>query len=398
MIPPKRIELGWADLARALLGGLVPRDRERTARKVAEAFSDESDTLAVLSVRSGFDLLLQALALPEGSEVLVSAITISDMPRIIREHGLAPIPVDLDMDTLSVSIDALRSCLTTRTRAILVAHVFGSRMDLTAIADVASEHDLLLIEDCAQAYDGSYAGSERADVAMFSFGPIKPQTALGGGVLRVRNATLRHAMGRLHDAWPEQPSTEYLRRVLKYALVLLVLTRPVYGALAWVSRGRHQDLLKSAVRGFPGAEFFTRIRRRPSAPLLATMRRRLKNPDLAADAERRRQGASLLKRLPATVVPGNAAGDHSYWVFPVTVPEPTKAIEEIRRLGLDPSRGPTSLTVVQPPPGRPAPQEALEGMEDVLFLPLGPGVTPGLSASMAEAVCRLHRTSEPQGG
>ncbi|NNM32807.1 MAG: DegT/DnrJ/EryC1/StrS aminotransferase family protein [Gemmatimonadetes bacterium] len=410
MIPPKRIEIGWFDLVRALAGGVLPRDRTRVARQVEASFphdpagsytpprsgrpSEQSDALAVLSVRSGFDLLLEALDLPEGSEVVVSAITISDMPRIIREHGLVPVPVDLDMNTLSVSVDALRSTITHRTRAILVAHVFGSRMDLGPVAAVAREHGLLLVEDCAQAYDGCYSGAPEADVSMFSFGPIKTQTALGGGVLRVRPTSLLDTMRRLQGEWPEQPAGEYLRRVAKYALVLLVLTRPVYGVLVRLTRGQHQRFLKSAVRGFPGKEFFARIRRQPSVPLLATMARRLKSPDLAALAERRRQGRMLLEDLPHAVVPGHEAPHHSYWVFPVTVAEPAEAVTQIRGLGLDPSRGTTSLTVVTPPDGRPPPRGAMATMRNVLFLPLGPGLTPALAASMTGAVRRLQGLPE----
>ena len=53
-----------------------------------------------LSVRSGWDLLLHVLAWPAGSEVIVSAITHPDMIRILRAHGLVPVPVDVDLDTL----------------------------------------------------------------------------------------------------------------------------------------------------------------------------------------------------------------------------------------------------------------------------------------------------------
>ena len=397
MIPPKRIEIGWLDLARALAGGSFPRSRDAITARVERGFSKQGDALAVLSVRSGFDLILQALAFPEGSEILVSAITISDMPRIIREHGLVPVPVDLDMHTLSVSPDALRSTLTPRTRAILVAHVFGSRMDLSPVVRVAREHNLPLIEDCAQAYDGRYAGSAEADVSMFSFGPIKTLTALGGGVLRVRDPALLSALRDLHDQWPQQPAGEYLRRVLKYALVLIVLSRPVYGVLARVTKGRHQRWLKGAVRGFPGAEFFNRIRRRPSLPLLATMARRLHAPDLAPVTERIRQGQSLMADLPAAIVPGHGATHHSFWVFPVTVPDAAEAVARIRRLGLDPSEGTTSMTVVRPPPGCLPPSRAMETMEDVLFLPLGRGVSAEMAASMAEAVCGLNRFHEQEG-
>jgi len=398
MIPPKRIEIGWAGLARAFLGGLLPGNRQSLTSAVEGSVWEGQESLAVLSVRSGLDLLLHALRLPAGSEVLVSAITISDMPRILRKHGLVPVPVDLDMESLSVSSEALAAAVTPRTRAILVAHVFGARMRLAEAGEVARKHDLLLIEDCAQAYDGVFRGSEEADVVMFSFGPIKTQTALGGGVLRVRRPTLLAEMRRIHETWPAQPRSEYLRRVLKYGVILAVLARPMYGAFTRLLGRRHQQILKSAVRGFPGPELYRRIRRRPSTALLATLARRLRNPDLDTVATRRTQGRALRDLLSTVFIPGRGAPHHSFWVFPVCVPDPEQAMERVRALGIDPSRGTTSLTVVHPPDGRRAACEASRVMAGVLFLPLGPGLTNDLMTAVAAQVNRRVRDQEPSHG
>ena len=395
MMPPKRIEIGSFELVKALASTLVHRDRAAASRRAESQLADGEHNLAVLSVRSGLDLLLQALALPSGSEVLISAITISDMPRIVQEHGLIPVPVDLDMDSLSVCPDALCRAITSKTRAILVAHVFGSRMDLAPVAEIAREHGLLLIEDCAQAYDGTYAGSDDAGVVMFSFGPIKTQTALGGGILRVRRPDLLRRMREIHGVWPVQPAGEYRRRLLKFAVVLFALTRPVYGIVTRLLRGRHQVLLKSAVRGFPDQDFFRRIRRQPSVPLLMTLARRLGSPDWKALSQRAQQGRWLQARLPERMSPGHRADHHSYWVFPVQVPDPDEAAAPIRRLGLDPSRGTTSLTVVAPPSGRAPSSKALAAMQNVLFLPLGPGLTLERVTSLVAVLRSLPETSEP---
>jgi len=82
-----------------------------------------------LSVRSGFDALLAALALPAGAEVLTSALTIRDMTRIIEAHGLVPVPVDLDMRRLAVRPEDLARAATPRTRAV---NGFGTRAGRTA--------------------------------------------------------------------------------------------------------------------------------------------------------------------------------------------------------------------------------------------------------------------------
>src|SRR5438876_3258754 len=83
-----------------------------------------------------------SLALPAGSEVLVSAITIPDMVRIIEAHGLVPVPVDLDPDTLSVDQESLDRAVTPKTRAVLIAHLFGTRQPMEPILKVARQHGL----------------------------------------------------------------------------------------------------------------------------------------------------------------------------------------------------------------------------------------------------------------
>jgi dTDP-4-amino-4,6-dideoxygalactose transaminase len=86
MIPRKKLDIGWLDLGVGGLSCLFPPDRCDIQARVEQS----ENTLATLSVRTGFDLLLQHLALPRGSEVLMSAITIRDMVSIIEHHGYAP--------------------------------------------------------------------------------------------------------------------------------------------------------------------------------------------------------------------------------------------------------------------------------------------------------------------
>ena len=101
-------------------------------------------------MRSAFELLLDALALDEGSEILLSAITHPDMARIVSRHGLVPVPVDLDLETLQPRGELLERAVTERTRALVVAHLFGARVDLDEAIAFSRRHGLLLIEDCAQ--------------------------------------------------------------------------------------------------------------------------------------------------------------------------------------------------------------------------------------------------------
>src|SRR5687768_1802064 len=96
MIPRGSPDLSWSDLAMGALALFRAGDHAALQSRAEAAWSSGDDTLACLSVRTGLDLLLQALALPRGSEVLVSAITIRDMVRILEHHGLVPVPLDVD--------------------------------------------------------------------------------------------------------------------------------------------------------------------------------------------------------------------------------------------------------------------------------------------------------------
>ena len=164
--------------------------------------------------RSAVDsiLLLQELHLPRGSEILISAVTIPDMLRIIEHHGLVPVPVDLDPLTAAPQADLLDQAITSRTSALLVAHLFGSRICLDPFIEFARQHDLLLIEDCAQAYCGpQFSGHPESDVSLFSFGPIKASTALAGGILRLRDRKLAEQMRVLQATYPVQTRRSYFR-------------------------------------------------------------------------------------------------------------------------------------------------------------------------------------------
>lgn len=116
------------------------------------ACADDDDVAAssgvapFLSVRTAFDLYLKALELPRGSLVVCSALTIPDMVSIFEEHGLVPLPVDIDPDTLAPEPGALEAEVeryggaadrgqgsTGCVRAIYIAHVFGAQVKIVDI-------------------------------------------------------------------------------------------------------------------------------------------------------------------------------------------------------------------------------------------------------------------------
>jgi dTDP-4-amino-4,6-dideoxygalactose transaminase len=376
MYARKRLDISWADLASGMLYALFRRDERSAAGKVEQWFGPGA--VAFLSVRSGLDLYLRLLALPRGSEVLVSALTIPDMCKVLEQHGLVPVPVDLDPRTLAPLEERLRALCTPKTKAILVAHLFGTRIDLEPCALLARERGLLLLEDSAQAFTGQdYKGDPRADVAMFSFGPIKTAAALAGGVLVVRDAQMSERLHAEQARYPLQGSAAYFWRLWKYALLKGLTLRLSYALFVRLCelRGRKvDDVIQGSVRGFKGGDFFEKIRHRPSAGLLALIGRRLDAADGSRITARVRAAQSLRERIGTSFeLPGGDAPFHSYWVFTLATGRPEVLILRLRAAGFDATQAAT-LRSVPAPAGRPEsePRAAQEILSRTVYLPLYP--------------------------
>lgn len=332
-------------------------------------------TFVALSVRSGLDLMLTALEWSPGDEILMSGVTIKDMPLIIRQHGLVPVPIDIDLVDQTLDLKQLEQSITPRTKAILIAHLFGSRIDLTPIVAIAQRHNLLLIEDCAQAYIGKrYTGDERVDVSMFSFGPIKTHTSLSGAVFTIRDSVLKTRLDDLHRAWPRLSSFSTLKRYFKYLFVKFLSRRwiatPVATALRWMGKD-HDQMATHMARGFAGGDFFKKIRHQPSVALLRLLARRLEQDCAEVVAKRKRKGDLIEKLLgPEFPILGSKALLPTHWVIPVLAENTEKIPPQMWRDGFDSTVG-SSLFVIDSAGWQPdvACPVAAEQLKHLIFLP-----------------------------
>jgi dTDP-4-amino-4,6-dideoxygalactose transaminase len=385
----KRIDIAWSDLLFGVWQICFPPSRAQIAHRVERLWPDPEHTLICLSVRSGFDLLLATLALPCGSEVLVSAITIPDMIRIIEHHGLVPVPVDLDPQQMSPTDDAWQGAVTPATRAILVAYLFGGRANIEPLLELARQHNLFVIEDCAQAFAGmEYQGHPDVDASMFSFGMIKACTALGGAVLRIHNLKLLGRMRAIQKTYPIQSRWCYLKR-LKQAIGFKTLAcRPVCSLFVRICGAigcNYDRLVNRAARGFSHDRLWLQIRQQPSMPLLAMLHRRLHNYNSLRGELHIAKGKALAALFQDVVdCPGTAVVPHTYWVFPVLVEEPARLIKHLISAGFDATQG-HSLCVVQPPKNRREQRTfvAENILAKVVFLPFYPELPLPESERMA---------------
>ena len=394
MIPRKRLDIEWSDLLAGMRYCLWPESAQSIEQRLGQIVgSGKSDTsLVSLSVRSGFDALLQVLNFAPGTEILVSAVTIRGMMRIIEAQGLVPVPVDVEFTQLAVCPEAIAQAMTNRTKAILMAHLFGSRMDMEPILQFAKAHQLLVIEDCAQAYaaNGDW-GHPQSDVSLFSFGPIKTATALAGGILRFRDPSLCQAVRSYQDQWPLQSRRQFWARICKYSLLVLVSYRASYRLLVAgcsLLRINHDRLISQSVRGFSGDDFFKQIRQRPSAPVLALLERRLQRFDRTRIDARVKLAEQLIRWCPHLERPGSQAFEHTHWVFPILCDAPEDLMKYLWGQGFDATQGGSSLYVIDPPMDRREiePTEAKRAFQRLLYLPVYPEISSQDLERLADAI------------
>lgn len=158
-------------------------------REFGDVLVDGRRVAAVNSGTAALHLALVALGIGPGDEVILPSFTFAATANAVRLVGAEPVFVDIDPLTYCIEPTAVRAKVTTKTRAILPVHLYGHPADMTAITAVALEHDLLVVEDAAQAHGARWNGSRvgsQSDAAAFSLYPTKNMTAGEGGMVSAR--------------------------------------------------------------------------------------------------------------------------------------------------------------------------------------------------------------------
>lgn len=383
LYPRHHIDIAPAELLHALERCAIP---PRDAIERLEAFvSPEGSVLAALSVRSAFDAMLTALALPRGSEVLLSGFTIPDMGRLVRAHGLVPVPLDCELGTLAPTVATVERAISPRAKVLVVAQLFGGRAELGPLVALARRAGLLFVDDDAQGFTGveRLAPSSEADVVLHSFGSIKSATALGGALARVRDDALRERMRSVMRPWPAQPARAYAKKIATHLSLGRVVEPARYAALsrALALSGRDIDpVVTKLMRGFPRdneALWLAALRHRPSPALCETLLSRLRHPTPGRTTARREAGERMLAGLANHVpVLGHAMAERTHWLFAILTREADRLVPLLRYEGFDAARGTSTINAVETAPERPELRatQCASWQRDMLFLPAYPEV------------------------
>ena len=154
--------------------------------KKMSATADRKYGIAVSNGTAALEVAVQALGIKEGDEVIMPTFTIISCAMAVTKVGAIPVLVDSDMHTWNMNVDEIESKITSRTKAIMVVHLYGLPVEVDKILVLAKKYNLKVIEDAAemhgQTYNGRPCGSF-GDISIFSFYPNKHITTGEGGMV-----------------------------------------------------------------------------------------------------------------------------------------------------------------------------------------------------------------------
>ena len=175
----------------------------REFEKEFAGFAGTEHAVAVANGTVALDLALKGLGVGVGDEVIVTSRTFLASASSIVNAGATPVFADVDRDSQNITAETVRPLVTERTRAIIAVHLAGWPCDMDSLNALAREHDLFVIEDCAQAHGATYKGRPvggLGDVAAWSFCQDKIMTTGGeGGMVTTNNRELWSRMWSFKD-------------------------------------------------------------------------------------------------------------------------------------------------------------------------------------------------------
>lgn len=157
---------------------------------------------------SALHLALLAAGIGPGDEVITVPFTFVATVAAIYYTGATPVFVDIDPQTFTMDAGAIESKITEHTKAILPVHLYGQPADMDPILEIAKRHNLIVVEDAAQAHGAEYKGKRvgsLGDMGCFSFYPGKNLGAYGeGGMVTTNNPEYTRTIRMLRDWGAEQ--------------------------------------------------------------------------------------------------------------------------------------------------------------------------------------------------
>jgi perosamine synthetase len=171
------IDTGWISSEGPFVKQLEDNMARRIGRKYAVAVSNGSVAI---------DAAIMALGIKKGDEVIMPTFTIISCAAPIVRAGAKPVLIDVDELTWNMCVEDIEAKITSRTKAIMVVHIYGLPVDMDPVLALAKKYNLKVIEDAAEMIGQTYKGKECGsfgDISTFSFYPNKHLTTGEGGMI-----------------------------------------------------------------------------------------------------------------------------------------------------------------------------------------------------------------------
>ncbi len=187
------IETGWISSE----GPFITKFEEKFSNYIGCNYG-----IAVSNGSAALDIAVKALNIGAGDEVIIPAFTIISPAQSVVTAGATPVLVDSDPDTWNMDVYQIEAKITSKTKAILVVHIYGLPVDMDPVMALAKKYNLKVIEDAAemhgQTYKGKMCGSF-GDISIFSFYPNKHITTGEGGMLLTNDKALAERCKKLRN-------------------------------------------------------------------------------------------------------------------------------------------------------------------------------------------------------
>lgn len=199
---PSMDEEEWRALREPIMSGWLTQGPKVAAFERAFAMRHGvAHAIAASSATTGLHLVLAALGIREGDEVILPAFTWVSTANVVMYQRATPVFVDIDPVTFNIDPTAVAAALTDRTRAVIPVHLFGRCVEMDALSAVLPEN-VAVIEDAACAAGGSYKGRSAGSLGtcgVFSFHPRKSVTTGEGGMLTTNDGALAARLQTLRN-------------------------------------------------------------------------------------------------------------------------------------------------------------------------------------------------------
>lgn len=171
------IDTGWISSE----GPFIKKFEQGMASYVGKKYA-----IAVTNGTAALEMAIVALELKVGDEVIMPSFTIISCAQALVKAGVTPVLVDSELDSFNMKVEDIESKITTKTKAIMVVHIYGLPVDMDPVLQLAKKYNLKIIEDAAEVHGQTYKGKKCGsfgDISIFSFYPNKHITTGEGGMV-----------------------------------------------------------------------------------------------------------------------------------------------------------------------------------------------------------------------